>query len=214
MIVGRDGQQRLWDLAERCLPVDERGFAESGTGTPGVEAICSRAVWPRRADRMGVRRPAVGWERRAGTLMREGVAIPATRRRPERDVVRPRRRAGPFVPSTNRARLAVRRPGLRPRPPRRLFDFRFRLEIYVPKAKREFGYFVLPILHGDRLIGRIDPAFDHATGILHVNGVCAEPEAPPTPARVRAHDRGVGALARGGRHPFTRRVPAAWRART
>ena len=59
-----------------------------------------------------------------------------------------------------------------------LFDFRFRIEIYVPKAKREFGYFVLPILHGDRLIGRIDPRFDRATGVLRVNAVYAEEGAP------------------------------------
>ena len=59
-----------------------------------------------------------------------------------------------------------------------LFDFRFRLEIYVPKAKREYGYFVLPILHGERLIGRIDPLFDRKTGVLRVNNVYAEPGAP------------------------------------
>ena len=59
-----------------------------------------------------------------------------------------------------------------------LFGFRFRLEIYVPVAKREYGYFVLPILHGDRLVGRIDPLYDRRTRVLRLNAVHAEPEAP------------------------------------
>jgi uncharacterized protein YcaQ len=59
-----------------------------------------------------------------------------------------------------------------------LWAFRYRIEIYVPPAKREFGYYVLPILHGDRLIGRIDPNFDRRAGILRVNAVYAEPDAP------------------------------------
>ena len=51
-----------------------------------------------------------------------------------------------------------------------LWDFFYRLEMYVPKAKREYGYYVLPILHGDRVIGRIEPVHDRKTGELRVLG--------------------------------------------
>ncbi len=59
-----------------------------------------------------------------------------------------------------------------------LFDFYYRIEIYVPAAKRQYGYYVLPILHGDRLIGRIDSPFDRKTKTLNVQHLYAEPDAP------------------------------------
>jgi uncharacterized protein YcaQ len=70
-----------------------------------------------------------------------------------------------------------------------LWDFFYRLEMYVPKAKRQFGYYVLPILRGDRVVGRIEPVHDRRQGRLHVVGTWWE-------GKPHAIDRPLASLAR------------------
>jgi uncharacterized protein YcaQ len=60
-----------------------------------------------------------------------------------------------------------------------LWDFYYRLEMYVPAPKREYGYYVLPILRGDRVIGRIEPVHDRKSGELNVLGTWWEDGVKP-----------------------------------
>ena len=158
--VGREGKQRLWDLADRWygdvrpLPHDEADayFAEQRFRTAGV--VQRKGEWHAHPDADD--RPV-----RGTTLL------------------------SPFDRLIHdRKRLEA------------LFDFHYRIEIYVPKAERKYGYFVLPVLHNDRIVGRIDPEVDRASGVLRVNAVHWEgaPVAIEKPVRALARFLGVAGI--------------------
>jgi uncharacterized protein YcaQ len=93
-----------------------------------------------------------------------------------------------------------------------LWDFHYRLEMYVPKAKREYGYYVLPILHGDRLVGRADSEYDRKARVYRVNKVYAQPDAPEEAGpHVAAALTSLGEWL-GAERVEIDRTPAVWRA--
>lgn len=193
LVSARSGQTRLWDIGERCLPrwaspdkLSEsetvRRAAEVSLKTLGIAKLAhirenfTRGMYPNLAKAL------------AG-LEHEGKITPVQLEDPgellpgkwwvhhddlellaaiEEGMWEPRMSLlSPFDNLiADRKRLLE------------LFGFHFRLEIYVPVAKRQYGFFVLPILDGDKLIGRIDPAFDRKNGVLTVNAIHEEPGAP------------------------------------
>jgi uncharacterized protein YcaQ len=208
----REGTERVWDLFERVLPDVEplpdevvaielmerqlraRGFADPGFGTAIDYALPAREVG-------------------LASLLADGVAVPvAIDGLPGEWLVHRDLLASledEWLPRTtllcpfdqlisDRERTAA------------LFGFRYRLEIYQPAARREYGYYVLPILHDDRLIGRIDPVLDQKRKVLTVNAVFAEPGAPADawPA-VRAAIDDLAAWV-GAEEVRLPRLPAPW----
>jgi hypothetical protein len=85
----------------------------------------------------------------------------------------------------------------------RLWSFAYRNEMYVPKATRQYGYYVMPVLAGERLIGRVAARVDRKSGVLVVEGMYAEPGAPSDPALLAALESlasfaGVGSVSHAG----------------
>ena len=72
-----------------------------------------------------------------------------------------------------------------------LWDFRYSWEIYTPAAKRKYGYYVLPVLCGDRFVGRIEPKADRKTKTLAVHHLWLEPGVRPTKKLSGMIDRAV-----------------------
>lgn len=77
-----------------------------------------------------------------------------------------------------------------------LWDFRYSWEIYTPAAKRKYGYYILPILYGDRFVGRIEAVPDRREGILQVKGLWWEPGIRQTKVLNSALERALRSFAK------------------
>jgi uncharacterized protein YcaQ len=95
-----------------------------------------------------------------------------------------------------------------------LFGFAFRLEIYKPKAQRQYGYYVLSILHGDHFIGRLDTRMDRKRNQLFVDGVYAERGTPKNAEVAKTIDAALNDLVGflgAERVIYGRRIPSPWK---
>ncbi len=185
-VAGRQGRDRLWDLAERVYP-DE-------TPVPADEAPRRRGE--RRLRALGIARakttqvPIEPWG--VGEVG-EPAVVEGVKGTWRVDPGQLDRLGQPFT-----GRAALLSPFDRLIHDRKrtleLFGFDYGLEMYKPVAKRRWGYYALPILHGDRLVGKLDAAADRKAGVLRVHAVHEdEPFGRATAAAVKAE---IAALAR------------------
>jgi uncharacterized protein YcaQ len=160
-IAGRRGRQRLWDLAERVYPADV-------TVLPVEEARRGRDE--RRLRALGIARSVgpvvpgepVGVGEAGEPAVVDG--IPGDWR------VDPAQLDRPFAGRTALLSPFDRLVHDRTRA-RELFDFEYVLEMYKPRAQRRWGYFALPVLHDDRLVGKVDATTDKKSGTLQVHAI-------------------------------------------
>jgi len=182
-VAGSEGREKLWDLAARVYPEVEP--------VPLPEAWRVRAQ--RRLGALGIARPGV--TNAAGLRVDVGgvgetVAVEGVR---GRWWVDPACLEGAF-----RGRAALLSPLDRLVFDRKrmeeLFEFEYQLEMYKPAAKRRWGYWAMPVLYGDRLVGKLDATADREAGVLVVNAV--HEDGDWTAACRAAVDREIRDLAR------------------
>jgi uncharacterized protein YcaQ len=178
---GRRGRERLWDLAERLYPHDETVPADEARRLRDERRLRSLGIARARAAEHQVEPVRVG---EAG----EPAVITGVRGRWRVD---PAQLDQPF---TGRAallspldRLVYDRKRMAD-----LFEFDYQLEMYKPAAKRRWGYWALPILYGDRLVGKLDATTDRDAGTLRVDAI--HRDIPFTKAMTAAVDREIDDL--------------------
>lgn len=200
----RDGRGRRWALADRWFgapiaAIPERNDAVRSAIIRSLHAL--GVATPQQVRKHFLRRRYPGLDAIWTQLKADGVIIPVALGRNgdwcihvDDIALLERIEAGGFEPRTtllspfdnlicDRARTAA------------LWGFDFRLEIYVPKTTR-WGYFVMPLLHGDELVARFDLAVDRNAGTLEVRGERWEPGWDRRRRPLRARNRALRELAR------------------
>ena len=160
-IVGRQGRERIWDLAERAYPADvEIPTVEEAARRRDERRLASLGIARAKAKAMPVEPIGVGEAGEPAVV--EGVKGEWR--------VDPARLTDDFE-----GRTALLSPFDRLIHDRtralELFDFEFGIEMYKPAAQRRWGYFALPILHHDQLVGKLDAAADRKAGVLTVAAI-------------------------------------------
>jgi uncharacterized protein YcaQ len=160
-IAGRVGRERLWDLAERVYPAD--------VAAPSVEEA-ERKKNERRLASLGIARQT------ARKMPMEPVHVGEAGEPAVVEDANGEWRVDPtYLVDDFEGRTALLSPFDRLVHDRartqELFDFEYALEMYKPAAKRRWGYFALPILHEDRLVGKVDAAADRKASVLRVNAI-------------------------------------------
>jgi uncharacterized protein YcaQ len=182
-VSGRQGRERLWDLASRVYP--------DGPVVPIDDAARMRNE--RRLRALGIARA------RAPQSPVEPADVGDTGEQAEVDGVKGRWRVDPaYLGGRFSGRTALLSPFDRLVHDRartlELFGFDYQLEMYKPAAKRRWGYYALPVLHRDRLIGKVDATTDRDAGILRVAAI--HEDEPFTKATASAVRRELADLAR------------------
>ena len=171
-IAGRVGRARLWDLADRVYVKAEIPSVEEAQRIKNDRRLASLGIARAKGAKMPIEPIHVG---DAG----EPAVVEGTKGEWRVDPS--------YLDGAFEGRTALLSPFDRLVYDRmraeELFDFEYTLEMYKPAAKRRWGYFALPILHGDRLVGKLDAAADRKAGVLRVNAIHEDVKFPRATAR-------------------------------